>query len=107
MGLWLKGASCIGPWRVAALLGLPYMLLLSCEHILHYFDHLRKRFFIVVDKVACELVGGLGGPPRLAAGRLSAAGSKAGSKVGTLHGNSPPIGWQYGGSWPTWELPSL
>ncbi len=32
--------------------------------------------------IACRR---LGGPPRLAAGRLSAAGRKAGNKVGTLH----------------------
>ena len=35
-----------------------------------------------------------GSPPRANAGRLSAAGSKAGSKVGSAPCNPPPIGWQ-------------
>ena len=34
----------------------------------------------------------LGGPPRLAAGRLSTAGRKAGSNVGSAPYNPPPIG---------------
>ena len=36
----------------------------------------------------------LGGPPRLAAGWLSAAGRKAGSNVGSAPCNPPPMGWQ-------------
>ena len=42
----------------------------------------RKRFFIV-DKVALLVCRRLGNPPRVTAGRLSKAGRKAWSKVGS------------------------
>ena len=48
VGLDLNGVSCIGAWGVGPLHVLPYMLLLSRKHILHYFDRMRKQFFVLL-----------------------------------------------------------
>lgn len=47
----------------------------------------KGEIYVRLDVLKVALLGcrRLGGPPRLAAGRLSAAGCKAGNKVGTLH----------------------
>lgn len=60
-----------------------------------------------VLKVALLWCRGLGGPPRVNAGRFSAAGRKAGSKVGSAPWQFPADRLAKPDSWPPWELPSL
>ena len=48
-------------------------------------------FYVVVDKVALLWCRRLGGPPRLAAGWLSAAGRKAGLAVGSAPWQFPAV----------------
>ena len=84
---------------------LPYMLLLSFTHILHYTDRLCKRFFVFESGVV--VVSTLGGPPRANAGRFSAAGRKAGSKAGSAPWQFPAGGLAGPGEWSLRELPSL
>ena len=47
-----------------------------------------RGLFFVVQKVACQVAGGVGGPPRVRAGCWTWAGHKAGNKVWYAFRNS-------------------
>lgn len=93
-GLLHRDVRGLGPSHV-----LPYLLLLSCKHILHYFDHIRKQFFIVLN---APLLWNwkLGGLPRSGSWWVSMGEHKAGSKVGSAPWQFPADGLARPDSWP-------